>query len=519
MGLRDIFRKTELADDSPKLPQGGGAEVGVAGESIIAFLNNEEARTDDIPTWKYVLMRQKDGTIASLYSLLSLPILSAAKSFVPDENDKDGEQAEFIEQALTNPPHKGGMDLPLNLTLADMARALIEGFRVYERVYRINSDGQIVYKKLAPRNPAPKNDQSILLKRNATGDFDGFHQQVMYQGNWVDVEVPAWKSFLFTYNKDKNFLYGESAFKPAYYHYDLKHRLYQLANLAVQVGAVPPKIVKGSESVDNAARARVLREIDKLGVRSTAYLPDTYDLEPYKSSDGRIDPLPLIDHHDTQMARSVLAQFLMLGTSGSRSGGSHALSADQSSLFIQALKGVMSTIEDHINYYIIPDLIDLNFAEPAYPEFRFEDITTDNKALLTEAFVQMVTGGALTPAMTRAIEDRVADALDINREAAQQELDDETQEKIDKAKAAGIEVDQDGNPVPVVAPTVDPKTGQPVAPDATVPVSDGKPAGDIKADAPTPATDKAAKPTKMSDGEAGGSPKVSTTMSIYNTLR
>lgn len=459
MRLLDTFRKPKQADladaASSKLPSGGATELGVAGEAILAGFENEEQRIDNVSVAEYVKMRQNDGTVSSLYLLMTLPILSTASSFEADEDDANNEQADFVNSVFTDPPHKGGMSIPFGIVKADMVRAVLEGFRVYELVLGLNVDNKVVYRKIAPRDGSTQ-DQSILLKRDATGEYDGFHQRVTYHGEWKDVTIPAWKSFLFTYSKDKNFLYGESAFKAAYYHYKKKHKLYYLSELAVQVGAVPPKIITGPDNIDKDLKARILREFDKLGIRSTAYIKDTYKVDTLKTADGRIDPMPLIDHHDTQMARSILAQFLMLGTTAGSKGGSHALSADQSDLFIQALKGVMTAIEDHINFYLIPGLIDLNFAKPAYPQFHFEDITSDTKSIITDAFTQLVTSGKITDSMARGLENRVAEALDIDLAAEQKMIDIETKKKIADAKANGVEVDALGNPLPVVAPTAVP---------------------------------------------------------------
>ncbi|WP_285250246.1 hypothetical protein [Pseudarthrobacter sp. fls2-241-R2A-168] len=93
-------------------------------------------------------------------------------------------------------------------------------------------------------------------------------------------------------------------------------------------------------------------------------------------------------------------------------------------------------------------MIDLNFANPAYPEWHFEDMSSDAKDLVTTAFTQLVTSGAIDPAIQRGIEDRVAETLDIDREAIQKELDKETAKKVADAKAAGVEVDAQGNPLP-----------------------------------------------------------------------
>jgi hypothetical protein len=77
---------------------------------------------------------------------------------------------------------------------------------------------------------------------------------------------------------------------------------------------------------------------------------------------------------------------------------------------------------------------------------------------VTAAFTQLVTSGSIDPAIQRGIEDRVAETLDIDREAIQKELDKESAKKVADAKAAGVEVDAKGNPLPpkpVVQPAED----------------------------------------------------------------
>lgn len=411
----------------------------------MGLYESEERRSDNISIEQYIKMRQNDGTVASVYNVMTLPVLSTNFSFTPDEEDANGEQCDFIEDALTAPPHAGGMDTPFKLTLADMLQAIIEGFRVYEKVFRLDDDGKIRYGKIASRTASTGN---ITLRHDKNGDYDGFRQQVSYQGQALNVAIPAWKSFLFTYQKDKNFLYGESAFKPAYYHYDKKHRLYYLANLAAQVGAVPPKVVTGPSDTTSEVKKKLLRTLDKLGISTTAYVQEQFKVEPYNVGEGRLEILPIIDHHDTQIARSVLAQFLMLGTTSKSAGGSHALSSDQSDLFLITLKGLMATIEDHINFYLIPDLIDLNFSDPHYPKFRFEDITSDVKQIMSNAFTQLIQSGKISDAVAKGIEERMAEALDIDVDAMQAKVDEE-------AKETAAQEGQEGEPDDE---SMDPKT-------------------------------------------------------------
>lgn len=466
MGLLDRFRKPvmNLADGTSlqKMPQGGTAEIGVTGQSIIGGFQDEEARVDTLTVDNYVKMRQTDGTTAMLYNVLTLPIASSAYSFKADEADASSEQMDFIEQVLTNPPHKGGMEIPLPLVLADMLRAVLEGFRLYEKVYRVNAEGRIVYRKLAPRD-----GQTLLLKRSDDGGYGGAHQRVTFKGKYVDVELPAEKTFLYTYGKDKNFLYGESAFKAAYYHYTKVHKLYYLSELSVQASAVPPKVLKGKDSVSQQERNRAMAMMSRFGsVNTAAYIPDGMELTPYNPSTGRVDPMPLIDHHKIEMARSVLAQALTLGGTTGSKGGSYALSKDHTDLLMIGIKAVMDSIEDHINFYVIPDLIDLNFAQPAYPTFHFDDINSETQELVVEAFSQLITKGDVSPEIARGIEDKIAETLEIDRDAIAKVLDKEKADKIAEAKKNGVEVDANGDPLPpppvVSAPAGDKPAKQPV---------------------------------------------------------
>lgn len=463
MGLLDWRKsRTSFADGTSivKTPAGGTSEIGVSGESVIGAFGTEP-RADSLTVKDYVEMRQNDGTVSSLYNILTLPILASNRTIEADEDDANEEQADFIRNNLLEPPHKGGMEIPLGLILADMLRGVLEGFRLFEKVYRIQ-DGKITYKKLASRD-----SQTVTLDRAEDGGYGGAHQQTSFKGNIVQVDIPAEKTFLYTYGKDKNFLYGESAFKAAHYHYDIKRKLYYLTNLAIQVGAVPPKVVTGpADGVDAAKKSVLLKAIDKLGIRSTAYLPSGYTLEAFDSARGRIDPLPVIEHHDVEMARSVLAQALMLGGRTGGSGGSYALSKDHTDILTVTIEGIKATIADHINYYVIGPLIDLNFANPAYPEFRFEDMTSDSKDLVMTAFTELIKSGSVSEALSQGIEDRVAETLDIDTEAIQKQLDLEAkkQAKKDAQNPPAPPVDPNGQPVPAPKAPVAPPAAKAAAP-------------------------------------------------------
>lgn len=353
-------------------------EIGT-GLQHLSYFNGEVINLNKIRIKDYIEMRDTDGTVTALYNIITMPVLANPWKIDPADDDTNEEQANFVKDCLSLPPHQGGMSTPFKLVLADMLRAISEGFRAFEKVYTLNEAGQIVYSKIATRD-----NQSVIIREDDRGGFDGFDQWAYINNQLTRVTIPQPRAFLFTYGKEHNFLYGQSAFKAAYYHYDKKHRLYYLANQAVQQFAIPPKVGTAPQGAKQDIIDQITVALDKMATNSSLTLPAGSDAKTL-TANGRIDPMPLIDHHNAEMARSVLAHFILLGTSDKT--GSYALSQDQSDMFIVALKGLMHLIEEHINNYLIPDLIDYNFSNASYPKFCFGDITDATRDIAKEAFL------------------------------------------------------------------------------------------------------------------------------------
>lgn len=390
-----------------------GQEVGTALPFKNGYLLNGEAiDTSKLKISDFVKMRQNDGTASALYNILTLPILSLTWDIKPDPDDTDSIQATFVEDALRKPPHKGGMSTPMSLVLADMLRAVLEGYRLFEKVYELNADGKVVYAKIAPRD-----NQTLTLRLDDRGGFNGAKQAAMFGSDYRDVVIPVERCFLFTYGKDKNFIFGESAFIAAYQHYDEKRKLYYLGRLAAQALSIPPKVAKAPKGAKQDQMDGVAAALNNLvGVNSATVLPDGFGLENVNLSSGKFDVMGLIDHHNAEMARSVLAHFLMLGTQSSGS-GSWALSSDQSDMFIMALKGLVKNMEEHITSYLIPDLINYNFDSPKFPRFEFAEMTDSTIGMLKEAFLKILdkVPQGIPDYLIEGIVDKLADQLDIER--------------------------------------------------------------------------------------------------------
>jgi hypothetical protein len=81
------------------------------------------------------------------------------------------------------------------------------------------------------------------------------------------------------------------------------------------------------------------------------------DVELMSSNGSRnIDINPIISRYQHDIARSVLSEFLLLGTSG----GSYALSKSKTDLFLRALESYIQAVVDVLNKQLVESLWQLN---------------------------------------------------------------------------------------------------------------------------------------------------------------
>ena len=417
-------------------------EIGVAGEVVFEGFEKEETRVAEVSIKDFREMLDKDPTVESLYNIFTLPIIAATYRIDADEDDTNELQAELARKNLLEPSHKGGMQLPFSLFLDQLLLSIVDGFQLWEKVYRIQ-DGYIVLKKLAHRDSI-----GITLIRDDEGGYGGARQRVSYGDKVVDVTIPAYKTFLFTHNKARSFLYGRSAFTSLRSAYLKKRRLEWLDSISLQADAIKPKLLRrvadtlGAKDPDSLV-AKTLAALARLGERkSTASVPYGFEVDVLDSN-GR-DPHQSIERQNSEMARAFLATFMLLGSQGGSNVGSYALSDNLSDMLMISLKAFMTKVEEHVNEYLIADIHNLNFATPHYSEFHFDDLTSDTVDVMTEAFQKLLEKDRISDEMVAGIEEATANRLEINLA----QIKKERQKQAEKdAKAA----------VKAAAPATDPK--------------------------------------------------------------
>jgi len=424
-------------------PQMGG-EIGTSQNGSLPSIFDEEfIDMSKVQVEDYKLMLDSDGTIQALYNSIVMPLLGSNWTIEADDDSPQAiEQAEWVEETLRKPPHKGGMSTPFDLVIAQALRAIVEGYAGFEKVYEISDEQKIVFKKIAWRDPT-----TLRLRTDDRGGFNGLRQKAFIGSEYLDVTIPLERSWVYTYGKEWHNMRGRSIFTPAYAAYDRKRRLQYLAEQQAQSDALKLKILKGKENANQSDLDYNTAIVDEVGFKATVAIPFGYDIETLNSGDG-MDLMPHIEFQNAEMARSVLAMFILLGT-GSNT-GAYALSSDQSDFFIQGLMSIRKSLENHITSYLIPDLYKFNFETPLFGTFKFEDITDSTIDLLTQSFIKIIEKDHLPESVIEGIVQKMADKLEIDVDLM--------------AEAAEKEKEKEDEPTPPMPPQL-PQPPMPPAPE------------------------------------------------------
>ena len=347
----------------------GGLEIGDSGTPIYSGIISDDynplfrgQRAIEI----FDEMRKSDGTIASIVQAVMLPILRAKWHIQPGDDSLDAEiHKEFIEKAFFELPTTTWSD-----TLRQALLSMPLGVNVFEKVFGIrNIDGKdyIIWEKLAPRSP-----RTIQAWQTETGE-PGIQQRKTSGGV---VSIPMDKLLIFTHQKEGDNFEGFSILRPAYKHWHIKNTLYKIDAIAAERQGLGVPFAKLPEGYSESDRAKAEAILKNMRANDQAFLivPKGYEigfLDMFARTTR--DLSPSISHHNREITKSVLAQFLELG---SDSAGSFALSKDQTSLFLQSLETVADSICDIFIRYAIKQLVDFNFqGVKEYPRLCYAGLT------------------------------------------------------------------------------------------------------------------------------------------------
>jgi len=367
-------------------------ELGTSGANIWRGLVSEDFNADlrgPKAFETYDKMLRGDGQIQAVELAITLPIRAAAWSVEPgDDGAASREAADLISGNLI-----GGMTITFDEVLRHALLGALMGVTLFEKVWEIR-DGIAAWRKLAPRAPKSIRKWSMDLG----GGVQGVVQWAQTDAGYAEIAIPIEKLIRLTWREDYGNPEGRALLRPAYKHWFIKDWLYRFANIAVErlgVGTPIGHLPEGYTKADQDAFLAMLE--DWKASESAAFaLPPGYTIEILEAQLRLQGFLSLIEHHDVMIVRSVLAQFLNLGTTAS---GSRALSEGQSRFFLLAEDAIADWFAERINRYAIPQWCSYNYPGlTPLPQLHHSKVATVlDPGGIANGLAQLAQGTLLTP--------------------------------------------------------------------------------------------------------------------------
>jgi len=433
--------------------------LGIAGDNT----HNGQIRADEfLPELrgkkairKYREMRDNDSTVGAVMYSVEQILRDVDLDVMPvDDSDAAKVEADFVKSVLND------MDHTLDDHIAEALSFLSYGFGWFEVIYKRRvgptersdkkhskyTDGRLGVKKIAARAPWTINKFDVDQK---TGDVLGIEQSVglMNGKNYI----PLNKSLYYRTTSINGDPSGRSILRNAYTSYEYLNNLQAIEAIAVErelagipVARIPAEYLSGDASVAQSGFVRDLQQIlrdVKFNEQGYIVLPsDTYpdkdgapsstrlvDIELMASNGKRnIDINPIVSRYQHDIARSVLSEFLLLGSSG----GSYALSKSKTDLFLRALESYIQAIVDVLNKQLVERLWQLNGLNyDLMPTITAGDVAPHDLREVA-AFLRNLNGANIDvsshPEVIKDLMD-IAD-LEYDPESGQQQTNQKTQE-------------------------------------------------------------------------------------------
>jgi len=378
-------RKTRPVAPTSELGISGGSTYGNRGftspyaDEFVSTLRGERA------VRKYREMRENDPVIGATLTAMDM-LLRAVDWTVEPANDSAAakSEAEFVQGMLFE-----DMSHTWEVFISETLSFLPFGFDFHEVVYKRRDgpdqrrssrrskfrDGRIGVRKLAQR-------VQWTIDSFLQDEDDGNVTAVVQRTSKGDVSIPIERGLLFRTTSANNDPSGRSVLRNAYKSYHFLSNIMMIEAIAIErelaglpVGRVPGEWL--TDDADAAARTfvtkfeQILRDV-KNNEQGYLLLPSDLhvsedgnmtaqrmvDFELMASSGTRaIDMNQVIVRHQQDIARTVMADFLMLGQNDR---GSFAMSEDKSNLFMRSLEGYLSNISETINRHLLTRVWALN---------------------------------------------------------------------------------------------------------------------------------------------------------------
>lgn len=387
----------------------------------------------------YEKMKRSDSQVKAMLLVLELPLRSTKWYIEPyDNSSKSKKIAEFIEENLFETIHFDDF-------IRQACSMFTFGHSIFEICYEVKNN-YIQWKKFAPRPVSTIYD----FLYDDVGELEKIQQYIINK-SWDIVDIPKNKLLFFTHRMENGDVRGQSVLRAAYKHWSIKDFLYKIMNVGIErnfVGTPTITLPPGATDED-VTKAKTIVKTLRSHSMGGATIPEGFSLEMFEGKRPMNDIMPYIEHQDLMIVRSILAQFINLGSSNV---GSFALSENQTDMFLMMLGAEAKYIANTFNTQAIPKLVSTNFNSDLYPKLNFKQFGGQEKLL--ETIKLMIDGKVIIP--DKDLEDWMRELLELPEKS--KELQPEAQPQLQPQ-------DKDKNKDKDKVPELEPEKPEPEKPE------------------------------------------------------
>lgn len=451
-------------------------EIGATGTSSYSgFLSDEDYNNDlkwpaSIQVYDRML---NDPMIAAIVRSIVLPIRGATIKVDPaSDEDQDVHIAHAVKHALTHMP----MQTWKQFVRQAVRGMLGYGHAAFEPVWAgqdgkpcvVSCDGEDI---LVPYKLAPRLQKTIyrwLIDRS--GELRGIVQKTFVSSMEPGQEVaaarndpagyvtagtvqfpviPVERLALFVLDREGANYAGVSMLRTAYRPWYDKDKLLRIAAVSAERHGVGVPYIITKAGIKKAEETAAVNAIRTVRAHEKAYI----SISAAHIADARETGMPgvgildmkssalrstdnLIQYQDRQIALSVLADFLTLGSG--IGGNANVMHRDKSSLFFNSMRALVDDFEEPANRQIVQRIVDVNWpGHGKYPTLRLTSLETRDFEKLGRSLALMATAGLITP--TAELQNELLEMMDF----------------------APLPEDADGNPILPEPPTPPPAPNAP----------------------------------------------------------
>lgn len=371
----------------------------------------------------YREMESNDALVGTILFAIKMMIRQVSWSVEPaGDSAADKKAAEFVEECMDD------MGSTWTDTISEILSFLPYGWSLHEIVYKRRNgrkrdrnvsskytDGYIGWAKL----PGRAQDTLYQWEFNDKGQVEAMIQEDPV--TFEHLRIPIRRALLFRTESTKDNPEGRSILRNAYRSWYFKRRLQEIEAIGVERDLAGLPVIKVPEELNiwdkddleaQAIHASLVTMVKN--IRRNEYeglvLPNNYDFQLVSSGGTRqFDTDKIIARYNTEIAQTVMADFIMLGHEGV---GSYALSENKTEMFTTAIGTFLDIICETFNNQAIPSLINVNGGVFAgitdYPQLAHGNVDKADITKLSTYIKDMVGTGVMIP--DEALEDFIRDA-------------------------------------------------------------------------------------------------------------